>query len=68
MSRKERGPAATPGPHKVAPSPSAPAGIVPRGGDVVSLDPDLWVALAALDRTFGADQVALVRVVPRSRT
>jgi hypothetical protein len=29
------------------------------------LDPDLWAALAVLDRTFGADQVDVLRVIPR---
>jgi hypothetical protein len=33
--------------------------------DVADLDPDLWAALAVLDRTFGADQVAVLSVAPR---
>lgn len=41
------------------------APIVPRGDDVVSRDPDLWMALAILDRVFGADQVTVLSVVPR---
>jgi hypothetical protein len=38
---------------------------VPRRGDHVSLDPDLWIVLAVLDRTFGTDQVSVVAVAPR---
>jgi hypothetical protein len=29
------------------------------------LDPDLWLALAVLDRAFGADQITVLRIVPR---
>jgi hypothetical protein len=35
--------------------------------DVADLDPDLWVALAVLDRAFGADQVTVLSVAPRRR-
>lgn len=31
---------------------------------MVDLDPNLWVALAALYRVFGADQVTVIGVIP----
>jgi hypothetical protein len=68
MSDKARPPGGdSQGSHKVSPATGSTPASVPRVGDAVSLDPDLWVALAVLDRVFGADQVAVTDVIPRSR-
>jgi hypothetical protein len=41
---------------------------IPRDDLVAALDADLWFALAALDRVFGADQVAVVRIMARDHS
>jgi hypothetical protein len=55
---------------EVSPRRSTTTSITGRG-DVANLDPDLWVALAVLDRVFGTDQVTVLTVlsvVPRRRS
>lgn len=66
MTDKERAPGGDSQGPKVAPSPSAPIGMLPDRAGLVSLDPDLWLALAALDRVLGADQVTVLRVFGRA--
>ncbi len=68
MSRKKGGPGSDSGASTSisTPPPSGSTRMLPPGGDAVSLDPDLWVALAALDRVLGTDQVTVIDVARRT--